>query len=207
MDSTDPQHDLREAIAYLQKVTGHILTCHEFQKKQFLALTQKHDQQIQALTQAAHILNGSAGRLISDMARGVREQTRDSITTGLSEAFDRVHREADSLIAATRALLADLAGDRALQKKERRMAFTALLAGSALAVLGGGAWMGWAAHAASEARSEAAQAQMSARLIGAFNAADVLLCGGTLCVNVDRKDKQTINGKTYYVARPREKQP
>ena len=78
-----------------------------------------------------------------------------------------------------------------------------LAVGALLCALGGGAWLWFAAAKARQAQQQADRAQMQAQMVTAINQADVQLCDGKLCVNIDRRDKRVVAGKTYYVAAER----
>ncbi len=200
MSNPDSTQELQDAIAYLKKVTGQILTYEQYRRQHLEQHSRKHDQQIGLLTQSAQSLSGSANRIVGEVAKGVREQARDSLSAGFGEEFGRVHEAANGVIGRMNAAAAELARQSAVAAADRRktawIALGALAVGAALAAVGGGAWL-W--HAAREAR----RIRMEAHLVRAFNAADVLACGDRLCVNIDPERRQTIGGKTYYLARPR----
>lgn len=200
MQNNDSMKELRGIAAYLQKATGHILTHQEFQKKHFEAQSQKHDQQIIALTQSAQSLSASAGRIVGDASKGIREQTRDSISQGVGEAFSRIRDEANPVLRELRSAVTELASERRHLAQDRRkfvwIGLACLGIGSALAAIGSGTYS-WAKL------KEARQVEQTLGYLRALSALETARCGDGYCASVDLKDKIEHDGKTYYRIKPR----
>lgn len=192
--------ELQKVAAYLQQMAGQLLTHQEYQKKRFDIQSQKHDQQIHALTQSAQAVSGSSNRLISEAAKGIREQTRDAIARGAAEELASVREKAD---AAARQLLsaAELfAQQKALLDRERKnYALTWMRGITIVTVL---AVFGVSSYLAAKTR-QLEDLSAKTNYLSVYNAADVAPADDKLWVNIDLKTKQTVNGKTYYLVKQR----
>lgn len=87
MSTHDPEgyQKLHDAAAYLQKATGQIITYQQQQKQQDQLRWQRLDQHISMLNQSAQSVAGSANRVVSEAAKGIREQTKEAIAQGVGE--------------------------------------------------------------------------------------------------------------------------
>ncbi|HZF97178.1 MAG TPA: hypothetical protein VEY92_02845 [Pseudoxanthomonas sp.] len=200
MQNDDPSKRLQEISSYLQKVTGQILTYQQFQKEQHEFQSQKHDQQIRALTQSAQAVTGSSDRLISEAVSGIKLQARDAIAHGVGEELAKVQDRANAAAAGLQSAIQEFAQQKALLTRERKKYALTWMGGivivATLAMLGVGSFVGAKLRELNDLTAKA-------DYLSAYNAADVTTADGQLWVNVDQKNKQTINGKTYYLAKPR----
>lgn len=200
MQNDEPSKKLQDAIAYLQKVTGQILTYQQFQKEQHELQSQKHDQQIRTLTQSAQAVTASVSRLIDEAVSGIKEQSRDAIAQGLGEELAKVQDRANAAAAGLQSAVQEFAQQKALLAGERKKYALTWMGGiiivAALAMLGVGSFVGGKMRELDELTAKV-------DYLSAYNAADVAPAGDKLWVNVDPKNKRTINGKTYYLAEPR----
>ncbi|MDO5611030.1 MAG: hypothetical protein Q4G62_09735 [Pseudomonadota bacterium] len=201
MQHDDSTNDLRNMADYLQKTTGQLLAHHALQKKQFETQSQKHDQQTQLLANAAQSVSGSTHRLISETARGVRDQTRDAIAEGIGQSFERIRDEANPLLRELRATAAELAAERKHLAHDRRkfvwVGLACLGTGAVLAAIGSGAYS-WAKL------KEARQAEQTLGHLRAYSALQIARCGENYCANINQQEKVEHAGKTYYRIRAQE---
>lgn len=211
MQQQDPMQELRQLIeeqkkatAYLQKLAGQILTYEQQQRKQQQAQWQRLEQHVQTLGNSARSVSGSTQQLIRETVDGIKAHVRDAISEAVGAQLARIKDVIDDFVKKTQWAMQALSGQSQLLGKTQTtlvwLGSAGLLIGSILAVAGTWGYFQYKRHELGEVR----QAQMAAGMIGAFNAADVLPCDGQLCVNIDLKRKQTINGKTYYPAMPRQ---
>ncbi|RMH93719.1 hypothetical protein EBB59_03445 [Lysobacter pythonis] len=200
MQHDDPVKELRDMAAYLQKVTGQILTYQAQQKKYLEAQSKKHDQQIHSLSQAAQSVSGSAGMVVSTASRGIREQTRDAIMEGVGQAFGRIRDEANPALRELRDTTAGLAAERRHLAQDRLsfawIGLACLGIGAVLAAIGSGTYS-WAKL------KEARQAEQTLGHLRALSALQIARCGENYCANVNLKEKIRHDGKTYYQIVPR----
>jgi len=200
MQTNDPGAELRSLAEYLQRAMGHILTLQEHQKKHFEAQSQRQDQQVRDLTQSAQALSASAGRIVDDASRGIREQTRDAIAQGAGEGFGRIRAEAEPVISELKSATAGLARERQQLAQDRRrftwIGLACLATGSVLAVIGSGAYS-WARL------KEAAQAERTLGHLRALSELETARCGDGYCASVDLDDSTEHAGRTYYRIKPR----
>jgi len=200
MQNDDPSKRLQEISSYLQKVTGQILTYQQFHKEQYELQSQKHDQQIRSLTQSAQAVTGSAGRLVSETVSGIKLQAKDAIAQGVGEELAKVQDRANAAAASLQSAIQEFAQQKALLASERKKYALTWMGGivivATLAMLGVGSFVGAKLRELNDLTAKA-------DYLSAYNAADVTTADGRLWVNVDQKNKQTIDGKTYYLAKPR----
>jgi hypothetical protein len=200
MRDDDSQRKLQENTEYLQQLIGHFLTHQEYQKKHFQAQSQSQEQQIRSLTQSAQAVTGSTSRLISEAAKGIQDETRDAIARGAAEELATMRERADAAAAKLLSAVEAFAQQKTLLDKERKKFALTWMGGivivAVLAMLGVGTYVASKKH-------EYDDLQVKADYLSAYNAADVVLSGNQLWVDIDLKSKRTINGKAYYLAQPR----
>ncbi|MFC6841900.1 hypothetical protein [Xanthomonas theicola] len=196
----DAVRELQDAIAYLKKTTGQILTYQQYQRKQFESQWQRLDQHIAALDQSARSMAGSAGRIVSDASQGIREQAKASISQGAGEAFGHLRGAMDAATHALRASVAAVADERTQLARDRKTFVWSGLAclgiGAVLAAFGVGAYS-WASL------KEVGQAERRLAHLRALDGVEAAPCGDGYCASVDLKAKVSQGGKTYYRIKPR----
>ncbi len=159
--------------------------------------------QAAALQDSAHALHAGGQRLGADALAVLREQSRDAVNAGVSEAVAQSReRLAQAAVDAGRASESlRVAGD-ALLHRRRLWAWAVpagLIVGSVLAV-------GGAAYAVAHARSQVQRHHVEAALLRAYNQADVTLCDGRLCANVDMRGRGVGAQEQYRPVQPRPQQ-
>jgi uncharacterized glyoxalase superfamily protein PhnB len=186
-----------EAITYLQKLAGQVLTYAQQQQQQAQALEKKLNHQIVNLGQTAQSMADSGQRLVSETVQGIAIGSRQAIVNGVQSELQKIREAAGEFTGKTQEACSAM--DEVRHGMVWKLSIP-LLAGTLLCVLGSGAWLWWSLD-------RAKQAQVSAEFVSAINHADIQVCDGRLCVNTDRREKRQISGKTYYLAAPREAAP
>lgn len=134
------------------------------------------------LERGARQLAGNRDGFTRDVAHSLRQQAGELLGAGIgaaASAFDQqVRSAAKSASVAVRALEAEV---QALRAERRAWAWR----GGAALLLGGLLAVGASVFAVSESRRQLEQHRIEAELLRAYNRADVTLCGGALCANVD----------------------
>ena len=203
MSTHDPEgyQKLHDAAAYLQKATRQIITYQQQQKQQDQLRWQRLDQHISMLNQSAQSVAGSANRVVSEAAKGIREQTREAIAQGVGEEFGLIRSAMSPVVHELRSTVDAVAGERKNLSKDRKnfasIGLTCLAIGSVLAAFGS------ATYSASKLK-EARQAQQTLGHLRELDALSTARCGDGYCASVDLKDKVEHNGKTYYRIKPRD---
>jgi hypothetical protein len=202
MQDNNPETEFSPVVNYLNQVLESISTHYNFHKDHLAAQSQKQDQQIEALTASARAVSGSAERLIAEASKGIQAQVRAAVAQSASQELGEMYEQAQATTAHLRSAVDALTRHKAaLEGAHRKYALTGIgviVLAAALAVAGVGAYM------ASKKR-ELDELTAQANYLSAYNAADVSIAAdGQLLVNIDHKRTATINGKTYYYAKPRE---
>lgn len=169
-------------------------------RRQSEQASQRHHQSAHQLQHVADtvpsILRNAADDSLSTLAGQVRrevgkglEQAAEAVQHAMREAGNQLSRSSDQsrqvagqLHRVSRALWLSTAGSIALM----------------LMTVGAGAWL--SSHYYDEIRRN----QISAELLRAYDAADVTLCGGKLCANVDVSAKGVGNEQQYRPVRARD---
>lgn len=158
------------------------------------------EQAAAALDRGAQQLSASTAGFTRDVAQALRQQAGEIVGSGIGAAagaFDQQVRDAaKSASAAARGLEAEV---QALRRERRTWAWMgggALLVGGLLAV-------GASLFAVYEGRRQLAQQRIEAELLRAYNRADVTLCDGALCANVDDAGPRRGDRKQYRPVRLR----
>lgn len=213
--SAQPDPELRRLLEeqrktgeYLQQLAAQILTYEQHRKQHFDAQSQAFERHMQGLAQGAESLTGN-GRLLVDIAvRGIETGAQAAVAAGtrneLQEVRSAVSRVVDQAQQACSAIEQQRGALDAVRRQLLWRLALPLAAGALLCLAGGGLWLWLAIDAADRAQTDAAQARMEAEMVGAFNAADVQLCGERLCVNIEPGSTRHLAGKTYHLAAPRE---
>lgn len=159
--------------------------------EQFERRCESIDQRLQGLGQNLQALTQQLPAIVKQSADGSLQGLPNQVMSQLKDGLDRpVHdyqqrlRTAGGEISAEAGALA-----QQLKRMERlhRMLIWKVIGVTAvclLLLLGGGAWL--TMHYADEIR----QNQVSADLLNTYNHADVTICDGHLCANVDARGKR-----------------
>lgn len=153
---------------------------------------ERRTQQIESSLQAAHQQLQHLAQQVPEAVHRAADTEMQKLRGGVVSAVDagigqsvsayegRMQAAGQQVQQASHALSAQLDGSRQLHKHLLWKVAGVCLASLALIVLGGG-WL--SRHYYDEIR----RYQLSAELLKAYDAADVTLCGGKLCANVDPK--------------------
>lgn len=156
------------------------------------------------LEAGARDLQAGGQRLAADALQSLRGQAREVVQAGVGDAAAGYRERLGALTAdAARASGELRACADALRRQRRLWGWTAplaLLAGSVLAV-------GAATYAVLHAQAEVERHRIEASLLRAYNAADVTLCDGRLCANVDPRPPAADTRGRYRLVRPRTAPP
>lgn len=175
------------------------------------ALMEQFERRCGAIEQHQLALNHDLQRLGQQLPAVVR-QSADGALQGLSNAvmgkvqdgleqpvtaYQQRLRDAGGLLQnGSQALAAQL---RQMQALHRQMIWKvlAVIAGSLLLLLTGGGWLLW------QYRADIRDNQIAADLLRAYDRADVQLCAGRLCANMDTEGKTYGDKGQYRVVRSR----
>lgn len=152
---------------------------------------------LQALAQQ---VPGVVRQSADESLRGLPGAVMGKLESGLSEpvgAYEKRLKEAGSLLhSGSQTLAGQLKRMEALHKHLMWKVTGAVFGSVALLLLGGG-WLLW------QYRADIDHSRISAELLRAYNQADVTLCDGRLCANVDDKGKAYGDRKQYRPVQPR----
>jgi hypothetical protein len=158
------------------------------------------EQAAAVLDRGAQQFSASTAGFTRDVAHSLRQQAGEIVGSGIGAAagaFDQqVRAAAKSVSAATRALETEV---QALRRERRTWAW---MGGGSMLVAGLLA-VGASLFAVTEGRKQLAQQRIEAELLRAYNRADVTLCDGALCANVDDAGPRRGDRKQYRPVRLR----
>lgn len=148
----------------------------------------------------AQRLSASTQSFTRDVSHALQQRAGEIIGRGLGSALDEVGSQlrASARTASVAALA--LEHERMAMTRERR---TWLWLGSGALVLGSLLATGAAFHAVTSSRKEVERNHVEAALLHAYNEADVTLCDGRLCANVDERARRHGDRKQYRPVRQR----
>ena len=164
------------------------------------AIEQRQQAVIQQLQQIAQQVPGVVRQSADESLRRLPDAVMSKLQSGLEQPVDGYEkrlREAGSLLQeGSQSLAAQL---MKMQRLHERLIWkiAGTVLGSLLLLLGGGGWL------LSKYRSDIRENQISAELLRAYNQADVTLCEGRLCANVDAKGKAYGDKRQYRPVQPR----
>lgn len=154
-------------------------------------------QQAAALQAAARAMEGGGERLARSVLATLRDGSREAVQAGVDEAAHqccaRLRQAADEAARAT----------EALRRQHGLWGWAlplGLIVGSVLAT-------GAAGYAVVGSREEVARHRIEAALLRAYNQADVTLCDGRLCANVDERGGRHGDRGQYRLVEPRPPSP
>lgn len=139
--------------------------------------------------QAAH---AEMQRLSSEVIRQVSENIQRPVSLyeqRLQEAGQSTHKAASTLEKQL--------GKMGWLHQQAIWKVWGVVAFSALVLIGGSLWL------AAQYRTDIKQNQIRAELLRAYNQADVNICGGRLCVRVEKVDPKNSPYGEYVLAKPR----
>lgn len=211
MQQHDQMQELRQIIdeqkkatAYLQQLAGQMLTYEQQQRQQQQAQWQRLEQHVQALGDTARSVSGSTQQLIRETVQGIKDHVGAAIHEAVAAQLARIRQAIDAFVDKVRWAQQALSEQgRLLTRAQTSLVWigsAGLSIGALLAVAGAWGYFQYKQHELGALRQMHVDAGKSA----AINAADVLACDDRLCVNVDMARKRTVNGKTYYLAKPRQ---
>jgi hypothetical protein len=190
----------RASSEYLQQLAEQFLSYDQRQQRQAGAYMQKLDQHLRGMSQAAQSLAGSEQRLIGQTVQGIQAGAAQALAAGVQGELRRIQAAATELVNRVERAGAEMEAQRlALEGARRAMWWKLslpLMVGTLMCALGGGAWLWFVID-------KGRQAGMQAEFVNAINNANVQLCDGRLCVDIERREKRVINGGTYYMVAPR----
>lgn len=178
---------------------------------QLSAITERLDQRsesaVRRIEQAGADMGALAQRLCAstqsfthDVSQALQKHAGEIIGRGLGDTAEEVA----SLLRAS-ARTASLAAqalehERMALARDRR---TWLWLGGGALMLGSLLAIGAAFHTVTDSRQEVERNRIEAALLRAYNEADVTLCDGRLCANVDERAKRHGDRKQYRPVQPR----
>ncbi|MBB4132700.1 relaxation protein [Xanthomonas sp. 3075] len=173
MDAKDPLTLVSKTAALMEQFERR---CSEIEQQQ--------RRLAQQLEQVAQSLPGVMTRSAEQTMQRVPDTVVRHIQQGMDPSvagFEKRLQQAGSLIGGGAQSLSDQL--KRIERAQRLLLWkgAAVVVGSLLVLLGGGAWL--LAHY----RQEIEDNQVRADLLRAYNAADVTLCNGRLCANVETK--------------------
>ncbi|SMQ98255.1 relaxation protein [Xanthomonas fragariae] len=163
-------------------------------------LGQQQQRLAQQLEQVAQSLPAVVTRSVEQILQRVPETFIRSIQQGIDQPvadFEKRLQQAGRLIGDGAQSLSDQLGR--IERGQRLLLWkgAAVILGSLLLLLGGGGWL------LTQYRQEIRDNQLRAELLRAYNAADVTLCGGRLCANVEIKSAGFGDRRQYRLVKPR----
>lgn len=187
------QQELTELIS----ATATLMEQFERNCSQIEQQQQALSQQLQALSQQLPAtVRQSADATLSHLPGELMSKLRNGLEQPVGDYEKRLIQAGSALGDGSQALAQQL---QRMQRLHRSLIWKS--AGAAIAclamLLAGGAWLSM--HYAEVIRDN----QIAADKLKAINASDVILCGGRLCANVDRKAPGYGDKGQYAVVRPR----
>ncbi|WP_157062637.1 hypothetical protein [Pseudoxanthomonas dokdonensis] len=162
---------------------------------------------VQAVETSAQRMGSEARRLASssdgfshEVAQALQLRSAEIIGQGLGQALAQISQQLDAAGGVASRAAAGLEQERQALRAERRtwlwLGCGALLIGSVLAVA-------TSVYVVKQSYQQLSQNRIEAELLRAYNAADVTLCDGRLCANVDSKAKRFGQNEQYLLVQPR----
>ena len=151
----------------------------------------------QLVQQVPEMVRESADQTLSRVPEALLGQVRSGLEKPV-DAYEKRLRDAGGLLHnGSQALASQL---QRVERLHRQLMWKVLgtTLGSLLLLLAGGTWLSW------QYRNDIRRNQVTAELLRAYNRADVTLCDGRLCANVDMQDTAAYGEqKQYRPVRPR----
>jgi hypothetical protein len=170
-------------------------------------LDQRSESAVQRVERTGATLHQSADRLGSntqafarDVLQAIEKHSGEAIARGTGQAVEQCNAQLRNAAQTATASARELDQMRDAMRRERRtwvwLVSGALIVGSMLSV-------GAAGYAVTTSKRQVERNRIEADLLRAYNAADVTLCGGKLCANVDISGARSGDQKQYRPVKPR----
>ncbi|WP_148649619.1 relaxation protein [Lysobacter antibioticus] len=143
---------------------------------------------------------GTVFQSADDSLRGLSGAVIGKVEGGLSQPVDAYEQRLQQAGALLQQGSQGLTGQiKRLEWLHTRLVWKVVVAafGSVLLLLAGGGWLSW------RYRADIDENRVKAELMRAYNRADVSLCEGRLCANIDMKAKAYGDDKRYRPVRAR----
>ncbi|CCG38402.1 relaxation protein [Xanthomonas citri pv. mangiferaeindicae] len=189
MNTQDPMELVSKAAALMEQFERRCAELEQLQRR----LAQQLEQVAQSLpTVVTRSAEQTLQRVPDTLIRSI-QQGMDQPVAG----FEKRLQQAGGLIGEGAQSLADQL--KRIERGQRLLLWkgAAVVLGSLLLLLGGGGWL------LGQYRQQIRDTQLRAELLRAYNAADVTLCGGQLCANVDTKGAAYGDRRQYRLVKPR----
>lgn len=169
-------------------------------ERRCIELEQQQNRLAQQLEHVAQSLPGVMTRSAEQTLQRVPDTLIRSMQQGMEQpvaGFEKRLQQAGSLIGEGAQSLSDQL--RRIERGQRVLLLkgAAVVIGSLLLLLAGGGWL------LTQYRDEIRDNQLRAELLRAYNVADVTLCDGRLCANVETKGAAYGDRRQYRPVRPR----
>ncbi|MEA9566824.1 MULTISPECIES: relaxation protein [unclassified Xanthomonas] len=169
-------------------------------ERRCIELEQQQNRLAQQLEQVAQSLPGVMTRSAEQTLQRVPDTLIRSMQQGMEQpvaGFEKRLQQAGNLIGEGAHSLSDQL--KRIERGQRVLLWkgVAVVIGSLLLLLAGGGWL------LTQYRDEIRHNQLRAELLRAYNAADVTLCDGRLCANVETKGATYGDRRQYRPVRPR----
>lgn len=178
---------------------------------QLAAITERLDQRSEAAVRRteqagadigarAQQLGASTESFTRDVAHALQQHAGEIIGRRLGDTAEAVGTQLRASAQTASLAAKALEHERMAMTRERR---TWLWLGGGGLLLGSLLAMGAAFHTVTSSRKEVEQNRIEAALLHAYNQADVTLCEGRLCANVDERAKRHGDRNQYRPVQPR----
>ncbi|XUP35755.1 relaxation protein (plasmid) [Xanthomonas axonopodis pv. vasculorum] len=189
MDTRDPLTLVSKTAALMEQFERR---CSDIEQQQ-----RRLAQQLEQVTQS---LPGVMTRSAEQTLQRVPDTLVRNVKQGMDQSvadFEKRLQLAGSMIGGGAQSLSDQL--KRIERAQRLLLWkgAAVVVGSLLVLLGGGGWL--LAHY----RQQIEDNQLRAELLRAYNAADVTLCNGQLCANVETKGRTYGDRRQYRQVKPR----
>lgn len=187
------QRDLKQFIVQLAAITDRL-------DQRSASAVQTVESSAQRISSEARRLTSSSEGFTREVAQGLQQRSGEIVREGLAQAMTQFGQQLEAAAAVAGRAAVTLEQERQALRDQRRtwlwLGCGALLIGSLLTVA-------TSIYVVKDSYQQVAQNQIEAELLRAYNAADVTLCGGRLCANVDNKAQRFGEHNEYLLVEPR----
>lgn len=192
-DGEQWQRLLQEILENQRKLLAHAAMLIQHQQEQY-------DANREALRQAGQTLGSGARQISREVVQTVETQAHAALERGAGGIYEKLNRQFESAGEQATFASATMSEQRRLLSRTQGAlvwkSLLVLLIGACLVIVGTTYW-------ARANLREAQRHQVEAELLRAYNAADVTLCDGRLCANVEARGRQYGDRKQYRLVKPR----